>query len=199
VNVLKSVIFIYPKKILEKKKVKKNNFMCTISYYLRESKAIDGRSRGSICLRLIHRRKAKTIATGIRLHHDEWDAGCQSIFSLETRRAEYVFPIITDPIKSHRLQYENGLRAHNKTLKELAILCGINKPVSSHVARHSWATIAKYERLPLSVISESLGHNNEKTTYIYLASFEQSRLDEANELVGKAIERASAYSVPPTG
>lgn len=113
-------------------------------------------------------------------------------FSQEVCSSEYVFPIITDPKKNHRLQYENGLRSHNKSLKELAKLAGLSKPISSHVSRHSWATIAKYERLPLSVISEGLGHSNEKTTYIYLASFERSRLGEANELVGEAIDRMSS-------
>lgn len=51
------------------------------------------------------------------------------------------------------------------------------------MARHSWATIAKEENLPLWVISEGLGHNNERTTYIYLSQLERSVLDTANEKV----------------
>ena len=112
-------------------------------------------------------------------------------FSQETKYSKYVFPIITNEKENIRLQYENGLRLQNRRLKELGKLAGLNNPISTHVARHSWATIAKYERLPLSVISEGLGHSNEKTTYIYLASFERSRLDEANDLIGDAIERVA--------
>ena len=107
-------------------------------------------------------------------------------FSSQTKYSPYVFPVITNDGKDARLQYENGLRYYNKHLKRLAKLSGIDKPLSSHWARHSWATIAKYKKLPLSVISEGLGHSNEKTTYIYLASFEQSQLDEANRRVARA-------------
>lgn len=115
-------------------------------------------------------------------------------FSRETKHSPYVFPILKDTDKNLRLQYENELRCYNKYLKQLASLAGIDKPVSSHWARHSWATIAKYQRLPLSVISEGLGHRNEKTTYIYLASFEQSRLDEANRKVARATRKVSKHS-----
>ncbi|NDV97660.1 hypothetical protein D0T84_22665, partial [Dysgonomonas sp. 521] len=78
-------------------------------------------------------------------------------FSKETRYSPYLFPIIRDKDKDRRLQYETALRSYNRDLKDLARLSGVNQPVSSHVARHSWATIAKYERLPLSLISEGLG------------------------------------------
>ncbi|NDV97394.1 site-specific integrase [Dysgonomonas sp. 521] len=115
-------------------------------------------------------------------------------FSKETRYSPYLFPIIRDKDKDRRLQYETALRSYNRDLKDLARLSGVNQPVSSHVARHSWATIAKYERLPLSLISEGLGHRNEKTTYIYLAAFERSRLDEANEMISHAITRVCAGS-----
>lgn len=112
-------------------------------------------------------------------------------FAEETKQSKYLFPIIKNETGNIRLQYENGLRTYNKGLKELSELCSIDKGISSHVARHSWATIAKHEHLPLSVISEGLGHSNEKTTYIYLASFERSFLDEANELIGHAVKRGN--------
>lgn len=110
-------------------------------------------------------------------------------FADEMRFSPYLFPIIRIKDKDPRLQYETALRSYNRTLKELARISGVGKRISSHTARHSWATIAKYERLPLPIISEGLGHRNEKTTYIYLAAFERSRLDEANEMIGNAIAR----------
>ncbi len=112
-------------------------------------------------------------------------------FANENKFSNYLFPIITDTYKNSRLQYESALRLQNKLLKELNKLAGLKKPITTHMSRHSWATIAKHEQLPLSVISEGLGHSNEKTTYIYLASFERSRLDEANDLISAAIERAT--------
>lgn len=101
----------------------------------------------------------------------------------------YVFPIIKDESKSPRLQYESALRVQNKRLKRLAELADIKETLTTHVARHSWATIAKQVNLPLWVISEGLGHSDEKTTYTYLASFERSVLDKANEQIHIAIQK----------
>lgn len=110
-------------------------------------------------------------------------------FEKQTRYGNYVFPIIKDTNRSLRLQYESGLRTQNERLKHLAELAGIDKRVSTHVARHSWATIAKNEKLPLWVISEGLGHTNEKTTYTYLASFDRSVIDQASDTISRAVRR----------
>jgi site-specific recombinase XerD len=56
----------------------------------------------------------------------------------------------------------------------------LEKPLSSYVSRHSWATLALRKGIPLEVISESMGHENDTTTRIYLASLEQSVVDKAN-------------------
>jgi site-specific recombinase XerD len=56
----------------------------------------------------------------------------------------------------------------------------LEKPLSSYVSRHSWATIALRKGFPVQVISEGMGHENEKTTRIYLAALEQSVIDNAN-------------------
>jgi site-specific recombinase XerD len=53
--------------------------------------------------------------------------------------------------------------------------------LSTYVARQSWATILKKQGISTSLISEGLGHTNEKTTQIYLDSFEHSVLDKMNE------------------
>jgi integrase len=75
------------------------------------------------------------------------------------------------------------LRTHNKRLKRLSELLQLGTPLSSYVARHSWATLALRKGVPVGVISESMGHESEKTTRIYLASLGQSIIDEANERV----------------
>ncbi len=111
-----------------------------------------------------------------------------------TAGSAYVFPIITDPEKDFNLQYESGLRLQNKRLKQLAKRCGIVKRFSTHAARHSWATVAKNAGLPLAVISEGLGHSNQRTTEIYLASLERSVLDRAAKMVSEAIN--SGRQVP---
>jgi integrase len=108
-------------------------------------------------------------------------------FSPLTTGSEYLFPVITDPHKNSRLQYESGLRVQNWRLKQIAASLSIGRPVSTHTARHSWATVAKNAGLPLAVISEGLGHSSQRTTQIYLASLEQSVLDSASRVVSDAI------------
>lgn len=110
------------------------------------------------------------------------------LFEAATDGSPYLLPIIHKIGISERLQYESALRIQNNRLKRIASLCGLEKNLSTHVARHSWATIAKKEHLPLAVISEGLGHTSEKTTAIYLASFDRSVLDRANEKVARAIK-----------
>ncbi|MDR1937079.1 MAG: site-specific integrase [Tannerellaceae bacterium] len=72
------------------------------------------------------------------------------------------------------------LRTHNKRLKRISAMLSLDKPLTSYVSRHSWATIAMRKGIPLPVISEGMGHENEQTTRIYLDTFEQSTLDRAN-------------------
>jgi integrase len=123
-------------------------------------------------------------------------------FGPHTAGNRYMFPIITDPGKNHRLQYESGLRLQNQRLKKVGAMCGIGKRFSTHCARHSWATVAKSAGLPLAVISEGLGHTNQRTTEIYLASLERSIIDHASKVVSEAIsggERPARKPGRPAG
>ena len=59
----------------------------------------------------------------------------------------------------------------------------LQRPLTMYVARHSWASAAKAKNVPLSVISEGMGHDSEATTQIYLASLETSVVDKANKMI----------------
>jgi site-specific recombinase XerD len=89
---------------------------------------------------------------------------------------DYLLPVYTEKNRNHTSQ----LRTFNKRLKNISEILGLEKPLSSYVARHSWATIALRKKVPIEVISEGMGHENETTTRIYLASIGQSAVDEAN-------------------
>lgn len=97
----------------------------------------------------------------------------------------YLFSIISTPGKEERKQYEAALRRVNNALKQIGRLLGLSIPLTTYVARHAWATIAKSKNVPVAVISEALGHNSIHTTQIYLASLDASIIDMANELVLK--------------
>ena len=52
-----------------------------------------------------------------------------------------------------------------------------------YCARHSWASVAREKGVPLSIISEGMGHDSEATTKIYLASLDTSAIDDANSMI----------------
>jgi integrase len=75
----------------------------------------------------------------------------------------------------------------NYHLKKLGKMLGTPIPLTSYVARHSWATIARNKGVSLTVISEGLGHDNETTTRIYLANLDTAVIDKANDIVIKSL------------
>ncbi len=100
-----------------------------------------------------------------------------------TQNSPYLLPIINPALPDKYKQYQSALRLYNKRLNHLSTLLGLKIRLTSYVARHSWATAAYREGIPVSVISESLGHASEKVTYTYLASFENRTLRNANKKV----------------
>ena len=96
----------------------------------------------------------------------------------------YLLPILKYPY-DNRSQYKNVLFRTNKYLKEVTKMAGISVPLTLYVARHSWASIAKSKNIPISVISEGMGHDSEMTTQIYLASLDNAVIDRANAQILK--------------
>ncbi|MDE7377010.1 MAG: site-specific integrase [Muribaculaceae bacterium] len=95
----------------------------------------------------------------------------------------YLLPIIRRPGINERCAYRNAAYNVNRALKTIASMAGIAVPVTLYVARHSWASAAKSKGIPISVISEGMGHDSESTTQIYLASLDTSVVDRANSLI----------------
>ncbi|MBU2900641.1 site-specific integrase [Maribacter dokdonensis] len=104
-------------------------------------------------------------------------------FSLETK---YVFPILLkDNLTPSQLanRKHKTLQRYNKDLKEIARICEIRKPMSSYVARHSFANCLKQKGVSTDIISESMGHQNLAITQAYLKELECSQLDDAAALL----------------
>lgn len=95
---------------------------------------------------------------------------------------DYLFPIIYRKDNEYQ-DYRNAMRFMNKELKKISEILKLDVTLSSYVSRHSWATIAKKSGIATSVISEGLGHTTEEITQVYLDSFENDVLDDANELI----------------
>lgn len=79
--------------------------------------------------------------------------------------------------------YRRRQRRLNKLIRELGDRLQLDMPLTFYVARHSWATLAHENDVPVSVISDCMGHTSEKTTRIYLDRIDTKRLDRANRLV----------------
>ena len=97
-------------------------------------------------------------------------------------KTDFLLPIIK-VLGNERRQYDNALHLVNYRLKELSTMLKLQRPLTMYVARHSWASAAKAKNVPLSVISEGMGHDSEATTQIYLASLETSVVDKANKMI----------------
>ena len=118
----------------------------------------------------------------------EWTNEMQLILDKYPENAsDYLLPVIRNPGTNERCTYHNMGYNINHSLKAVAKVVGVTIPLTLYVARHSWASIAKSKGIPLSVISEGMGHDNEATTQIYLASLDTSAVDKANSLIIKSI------------
>ena len=114
----------------------------------------------------------------------EWTQDMQAIVDkYPTAGSEYLLPIIRNPNSIAIYAYRNAGYRINRHLRLIAHALDIQIPLTMYVARHSWASAAKAKGIPISVISEGMGHDSELTTQIYLASLDTSVVDRANSLL----------------
>ena len=118
----------------------------------------------------------------------DWESPMQEIVDkYDTADSPYLLPIIKDRCKDARRQYKSAEHLVNAKLKKIGKLLGLTVPLTTYVARHGWASIAKSREVSVSVISEAMGHSSEDVTQIYLASLDASLVDKANSLVLEAL------------
>ena len=108
--------------------------------------------------------------------------------------SDYVFPFLTsqDEDTAYR-EYKRKFSYYNKTLKTLGKLAGVDKPLSSYVARHTWATLAFMSSVDMSVIAQALGHTDVKTTRIYVEDIGNGKQNSANKkLLDEVLKQCSS-------
>ena len=72
---------------------------------------------------------------------------------------------------------------YNEYLKEIAKILGIEKRVTSHLARHTFATTVTYANgVSIETISKMLGHTKLSTTQIYARIVDQTISREMDKL-----------------
>jgi integrase/recombinase XerD len=106
------------------------------------------------------------------------------LYDLEDGRPDdFLFPFLrgADLSTAEELRRVKDSRntAVNKQLKAVAKLAGLKTNVSFHIARHSFADLARVRGIDLHTISKALGHSSIKVTEGYLAALDQRALDNA--------------------
>jgi len=101
----------------------------------------------------------------------------------DTDKEGYIFPFFknkidySDPLFLHN-QIGSKTALINKYLKEIAIKTEIDKNITTHTARHSFADIARKKTDNIYNLSKTLGHSSIKVTEAYLATFDEAAVDE---------------------
>jgi integrase len=94
-------------------------------------------------------------------------------------------------VKYNKLLPVNSNQRYNNYLKELADVCCINKHLTSHIARHTFATtVTLANGVPIETVSAMLGHTSIRTTQIY-AKVVESKMSADMELL-----KAKLFAVP---
>jgi integrase len=109
-------------------------------------------------------------------------------------------------LKYKKLLPVNSNQRYNTYLKEIGTLCGLDLELTTHTARHTFATtIALEHDIPLKIVSVMLGHRTQRTTEIYARASKQaisrhmSKLQKKLFGKGRALQHnKQAHAIPPT-
>ena len=118
----------------------------------------------------------------------KWEKPMQELIDkYDTTGSPYLLPVIRCNGKDERSQYKSDAHRINRNLKKIGERLGLGIPLTTYVARHGWASIAKSKNIPIATISEAMGHDSETTTRIYLAALDSSVVDKANSLILRSL------------
>jgi len=96
-------------------------------------------------------------------------------------------------INKNRLLPVNSNQRYNGYLKEIADICGIKKKITSHIARHTFATtITLSNGVPIETVSSMLGHSSIRTTQIYAKVLESKVSEDMKSLKNLLSQKTDA-------
>lgn len=93
----------------------------------------------------------------------------------------FIFPILKEALTPRQVvrRIEDTVSDINTTMQKIAKEAGVNKNVTTYVARHTFATMLKREGFSTEFIQEALGHTDVRTTRSYLGSFDSGTKQKA--------------------
>lgn len=97
-------------------------------------------------------------------------------------KTPYLFPIMKNKVlddwqKNKEIDSANVLI--NTRLKRVAVICGIEKNLTTHIAKHSFAFLSLERGVSYSVLKDALGHSDYTTTQMYLSSLSDDVINDA--------------------
>ena len=95
--------------------------------------------------------------------------------------SNFIFPFLKEE-RNHQ-DYKSFLTRHNQALRAVGDRIKLNLRISSYVIRHTWASEALRQDIPVALISQAMGHASEKVTRCYLRLLDISTLGRANRKV----------------
>ena len=76
---------------------------------------------------------------------------------------------------------QSALRRINRNLGSLGKELGLAHPLTTYVARHTWATLVEACGTATAIISQSLGHSSERVTRTYMKGLPSHVIDDVND------------------
>jgi site-specific recombinase XerD len=121
---------------------------------------------------------------------------------------EYNIPLLNIPkmiLEKYRGKVDGDLALpvygnvnYNVLLKKMAKMCGIQKNISSHLARHTFATLTLTKGVSIESVSKMLGHTNISTTQIYARITDKKISNEMNVFAG-SVKKLDVKLQPASG
>ena len=109
------------------------------------------------------------------------------LYQPQADKTGLVFPDIRSlPDLSDKYQVQRKCRTVNRKLnnhlKKIAAVCDIDKPLSMHISRHSFATISG-DKIPVQMLQKLYRHSSVQTTIGYQSAFIHKGADDAIDAV----------------
>lgn len=100
------------------------------------------------------------------------------------------------PLRKDNYLFDVPTNSHvNRKLKQIAKACGIDKPLTFHMSRHTFSTLALDKGMPIESVSKILGHTKITTTQIY-AKITTEKLEYDISAFGEKLEAGLASFTP---
>ncbi len=115
-----------------------------------------------------------------------WERALQTIvdrYAHLTKDTSYMLPIIRAEDGTEYQQYRQMHENVNWALRIIGERAGLRIRLTTYVARHTWASIARNMNFSIAIISEGMGHRSYRTTQVYLDSIGTSRINDANKQI----------------